>query len=783
MKRFWGLLAAAAFVTGCTESPEPVRTDITLNLIPKPVSVQKTEGRFELTSDFHVVTDSRDSSLIHIARFLAEELRLRKALPVIVDEIPKRGNPRDGILLSLRKAGRRLGDEGYSLAVHEDGLVLRANEPAGLFYGAQTLLQMIPDRDKLPVSGSWIRLPCVDVEDRPRYPYRGMHLDVSRHFFPKSFIKKYIDIMAMHKMNTFHWHLVDDQGWRIEIKRYPRLTEVGAWRVDRSHLDWNERPPQKPGEKAAYGGYYTQEDIREIVQYAKDRFVTIIPEIEMPAHITSALAAYPELSCTEGPFTVPPGGIWPSTAIYCAGKEKTFVFLENVLKEVMDLFPGPYVHIGGDEAVKTEWERCPLCQARIEEEGLDGVHELQSYFIKRIEKFVNAHGRRIIGWDEILEGGLPPHAAVMSWRGVQGGIEAARMGHEVIMTPTSHCYFDYYQGDPEFEPKAIGGYTPLKKVYAFEPAPPELTEREASRILGAQGNLWTEYIPTPEHAQYMALPRLIALSEVVWSPAEIRNWTDFRTRLQAHKARLDRRNILYAPGSFRVEVRTRYDERTDKVYLVLESEQPDPDIRYTLDGTRPKPVSPRYVNPVLLRQSARVQTCIFQNNERKGRISVQEITLHKGMGKPIQWLRQPSPRYGRPDAGLLTDGLMGSLNHENGSWMGFEGSDMEIILDLKTVMPLHRVSAGFLQSTGAWIFLPEKLIVETSKDGISYTAAADLRHPVSVRQKSVYHQFSAGIGDEVRYLRITARNRGTCPESHPGAGEPAWIFCDEIIIK
>ncbi|MFN2314818.1 MAG: beta-N-acetylhexosaminidase, partial [Bacteroidales bacterium] len=397
-------------------------------------------------------------------------------------------------------------------------------------------------------------MPCVTITDYPRFEWRGMHLDVSRHFFEVEFIKQYIDILAMHKLNVFHWHLVDDQGWRIEIKKYPRLTEVGAWRVDREDRPWNAREPQQAGEKATYGGFYTQEEIKEIVAYATERYITVVPEIEMPAHVGSALAAYPEYSCSGGPFTVPPGSVWPITDIYCAGKEETFTFLEDVLTEVMGLFPSQYIHIGGDEADKTEWRRCPECQERIRREGLGDENELQSYFVKRIEQFLISKGRKLIGWDEILEGGLAPEATVMSWQGFEGGVAAARSEHHAVMTPVSHCYFNIYQGDPATEPTSFRGLITLKKVYSFEPVPQELTPEEGKYIIGAQGCLWTEYVTDGKTAEYMILPRLTALSEVVWSSPEIRTWEGFITRLPKMMERFDALGLAYSKGSYHIEM-------------------------------------------------------------------------------------------------------------------------------------------------------------------------------------------------------------------------------------
>ena len=366
-------------------------------------------------------------------------------------------------------------------------------------------------------------------------------LDLSRHFFDKEYIKEIIDGLAMHKINVLHLHLVDDQGWRIEIKKYPKLTDIGAWRVDQEDTHWKTREDVNPSEKGTYGGFLSQDELKELVAYAELKNIEIIPEIEMPAHVTSAIAAYPELSCFAKPVGVPSGGLWPITDIYCAGKEATFKFLENVLIEVMDIFPSKYIHIGGDEATKTNWKVCPHCKKRMKNEGLHDVEELQSYFVKRMEKFINSKGKKLIGWDEILEGGLAPDATVMSWRGVKGGVAAAKQGHDVIMTPTSHCYFDHYQGPINDEPLAWGGYTPLSKVYKFDPVVDEMTKEEAKYVLGGQANLWSEYIPTKKQSQYMIYPRLAALSETLWSPKELRNWDDFSSRtvsythLRAHE--------------------------------------------------------------------------------------------------------------------------------------------------------------------------------------------------------------------------------------------------------
>ena len=482
-----------------------------------------------------------------VGAYLQQELGRSTGFSLKLEQVKPGMSLQKAILLAITSgANDNPNAESYELSVSADGVKITARKPMGLFYGVQTLRQLLPPQvyaRETAAGISWT-VSAVRIEDTPRFSWRGTHLDCSRHFFPKSFVKEYIDILALHKINVFHWHLTDDQGWRIEIKRYPKLTSVGAWRVDREQYTWDQRKPAEAGEVPTYGGYYTQDDIREIVAYAKSRFITIVPEIEMPGHAMAALAAYPEYSCTGGPFTVRTGGYWPIVDIFCAGKDSTFEFLQNVLTEVIDLFPGEFIHIGGDEANKTNWKKCPRCQARIAGEHLKDEEELQSYFIRRIEKFLNSRGRRLIGWDEILQGGLAPNATVMSWRGIDGGIAAAKQNHDVVMTPTDYCYFDYLQASSG-EPAGIGGLLPLDKVYSYEPVPEVLSASEAKHVLGVQANLWSEYIPNQRHAEYMLLPRLCALSEVAWTSPELKNYESLIARLKKHLVRLDQMGVNY----------------------------------------------------------------------------------------------------------------------------------------------------------------------------------------------------------------------------------------------
>lgn len=512
-----------------------------LGLIPLPNKVVQSNGEFKLTKETKIVL--MNSSFELEVSYLNSYLKTNYDLELQVVSVL----PSDGNYMIITEPEVKVGQlENYSLNVNQNQILFSAEGNAGLFYSMQTLLQLLPLQKSAEV-----KIPCVQIKDSPRYAWRGMHLDCSRHFFTKEEVKKYIDYLAMYKFNVFHWHLVDDQGWRIEIKKYPLLTKIGSQRKETiiGKPTFNKDGTPSKDDKydgIAYGGFYTQEDIKEVVAYAKSKYITVVPEIEMPGHSLAALAAYPNYSCTGGPFeTFTKWGV--SDDVYCAGNDSTFLFLENILSEVMDLFPGKYIHIGGDECLKDRWKVCPKCQKRIADEKLKDESELQSYFITRIEKYVNSKGKQIIGWDEILEGGLAPNAALMSWRGTEGGIAAAQQKHFVVMTPGKPCYFDHYQSkDKTKEPLAIGGFNPLVAVYAYNPTPQALLENESKYIMGAQGNVWTEYITDFAKVQYMSMPRMAALSEVLWTLPEKKNYKDFLMRLKIHSKTLDKMGVNYS---------------------------------------------------------------------------------------------------------------------------------------------------------------------------------------------------------------------------------------------
>ena len=661
-------------------------------------------------------------------------------------------------------------------------MLVSAGSGKGLYYGAVTLAQLLSSGDPAATS---VRLPALHIDDAPRFGWRGVMLDSARHFQSVDDIKQLLDAMAQLKLDTFHWHLTDDQGWRIEIKRYPQLTSVGAWRVDRESDPWNQRKPQQPGEQATYGGFYTQAEIRDIVAYASSRFITIVPEIEMPAHAGAALAACPAYSCSGGPFTVSTGGVWPIVNLYCAGNDSTFTFLQNILDEVIDLFPGEYIHLGGDEADKSEWKKCPKCQARIHSEKLADETELQGYFMRRMENYLTSRGRRMIGWDEILEGGLPARAAVMSWRGMSGGIAAARAYHDVVMAPTDYCYFDYYQGVPDLEPPSIGGFVPLERVYAFEPTPDSLSAVQSTHILGCQANLWTEFIATPEHAEYMIFPRLFALAEVAWSPASARQWPNFLGRVVAAMPRLEAMGINASHTLFNVQAKLKRTSDGRNVEIALKSLAPSGEIRYTLDNSLPSAASQLYQKPIALDRSTTVRAGLFRDGMLSGKIVAVPFLTHLACGKKVTYSWPWSAKYAAAGSSALVDGRTGTLQYSDGAWQGFEQTNLEVVIDLGRKRAIHRITSSYLEDVSSWIFGPRAVTYSFSDKGEVYITLADL--PGKSRDddpKVAIRTFSSDFQDvEARYIKVTAANIGHCPPGHAGAGQKAWLFADEIIVE
>lgn len=770
-------------LAACDSKPQYGSADI----IPRPAYYMVTNGMFTFNSKVKVVLQSEDEVLRSSAEYLVSILREITGFEVPIVLYDEAREVNKDFILSLQGL-EKIKENGYEFSSRRGSITLQAKDKAGMFYGIQSFLQLLPPEVLAGTQKGELKkvsILRIMINDTPRFAYRGMHLDVSRHFFPKEFILKFIDLMAFYKFNTFHWHLTDDNGWRIEIDKYPLLTEVSAWRADHEDEPWRKRSQQKEGEEATYGGFYTKDDVREVLAYAKKRFITVIPEIEMPGHTSEVFAAYPELSCSGEKLTVQTGSYWPNNDIFCAGKEETFEFIENVLDEVCELFPSEYIHIGGDEAFKQAWENCPLCQARIRKEGLKDEHGLQSYFIKRIEKYLNAKGKKLIGWDEILEGGLAPEATVMSWRGMQGGIDAAKQGHDVIMTPTSHCYFDYYQANPEFEPEAIGGFTSLKKVYSFEPIPEELNEEEAKHVLGAQGNIWTEYIATSEHTEYMSIPRMLALAEVVWTPSEKKKWRHFNKRLQHHFKYFDLKGINYSKGSYAVEFSPEIDSLAG--YKVsLTSEQYKAKIHYTIDGTDPDTTSLVYEDPIHISGNILIKAGIFEDLKLKETFSIQKVEYHKGLGKNVKFESEFETPYNVNPEFKVLDGLSGGSNHRNGKWLGIRENNIIAIVDLGEQLPIHELNSSYYQRNPSWIFLPSSVEYYISDDGEKFEKLTSVKNDISVNDKSsqrkdFYYQLEEM--KMARYVKVIAENIKVCPKGHPGTGERAWLFIDEIIIK
>lgn len=659
------LLFSASVFTACAPVAEQ-----TLSVTPVPMEVNWQRGSFRPDASTSLWIEAPEADRSILAEYL-------QASPLAL----KLADSQSGNQVVLKQTDALEGitsPEGYVLSVNSDGVRIEALSGAGLFYGVQTLLQMAADAPE--------GMTAVTVKDEPRFEYRGIMLDVSRHFRSKEFVKRQIDLLSYYKINRLHLHLTDAAGWRIEIKKYPRLTQFAAWRPQAVWKDWwnGKREYCEETDPRAQGGYYTQDDIRELVAYAQKHYVTIIPEIEMPSHSEEVLTAYPELSCTHVPY---------KQSDFCIGNEKTFEFLENVLTEVMELFPSEYIHIGGDEAGKASWPNCKLCQARMKKEGLKDVNELQSYSIHRMERFLNSHGRKLLGWDEILDGGLAPNATVMSWRGTEGGLAAIRSGHKAIMSPGQYCYLDGYQDAPYSQPEAIGGYLPLKKVYGYEPVPDSLSADEAKLMYGVQANLWTEYIPTEEHAEYMLYPRAIALAEVAWSKLENKSWEDF------HRRALKIVDELKAKGYHPFELK----------------------------------------------------------NEIGNRKEAETPVEHLALGKKVTYNAPYWENYPAAGEATLTDGLRGGWNYNDQLWQGFVTKDrVDVVIDLEKETPIHSVAADFMQICGPEVFMPERVVISVSNDGKEFTQLAEIKHEV-VRDDAVTFKNFGWEGEaSARYIRYQA---------------------------
>lgn len=776
MRKLNHALLAGALALACASCTAEKEANYQVIPLPQEVSLTQ-ENPFKLNENVLIAYPENNALLQRNAEFLSEYIQQATNYAPKTKAIAAGEQVKNAIVLGLDPS--IANKEGYVLTTTPEGINLNGQTENGVFYGIQTLRKSIPAEAK----EATILIPAGEIKDEPRFSYRGMHLDVGRHFFPKEFMKKYIDLLALHNMNTFHWHLTDDQGWRIEIKKYPKLTEIGSQRsrtvIGRNTQEYDNTP---------YGGFFTQEEAKEIVKYAQERYITVIPEVDLPGHMLAALAAYPEMGCTGGPYEVcPRWGIFED--VLCIGNDQTMQFLEDVMSEIIEIFPSKYVHIGGDEAPRTRWEKCPKCQARIKTEGLkaDKNHtaedRLQSYCMTRIEEFLNSKGRQIIGWDEILEGDVAPNATVMSWRGMEGGIKAAQLGHDVIMTPTSFCYFDYYQtADTKDEPLGIGGYVPIEKVYSLEPVPAVLTEEQSKHILGAQANLWTEYIHSSEHVEYMVLPRMAALAEVQWTQPEKKDFKDFTKRLARLMKFYQRDGFNYAKHVFDLKVDFTPDV-TKKAVVVTLSTIDDAPIYYTLDGTEPTTASLKYTEPVSITETADFQAVVIRP-EGKSKVVNKKISFNKATYCPIELTFQPSEKYKFGGAITLVDGMKGNDSYATGAWLGFVGGDVEAIIDLGQETEIKQVATNAIVDMSAWIMGSTGLVVSISNDNKEFreVAAKDIPAETNIDKKGVENYEITFDPVKARYVKVVIKRSPALPKGHAGEGKAAYMFIDEIEV-
>lgn len=762
-----------------------------VNIIPKPVSVTISEAKdkFSITVATQIVLEG--SNLNNTVNFLNNYLQKNYQFKL---KVVKNSASKNSIRLNYEKMENE-NPGAYRMTVDKNGIYIAGDNEEGVFYGIQSLIQLLPVQK--PASKQ-LSIPYLAVEDAARFAYRGMHLDCSRHFWSVDFVKKYIDYLALHKFNTFHWHLTDDQGWRIEIKKYPKLTSVGGWR----NGTIIGRYPGTGNDGIKYGGFYTQEQIKEIVKYAADRYITVVPEIEMPGHSSAAIAAYPELSCfpdeptikyfpkqckwngdTTGKQVQQTWGVFDD--VFCAGKEKTFSFLEDVMDEVLALFPSKYVHVGGDECPKDNWKRCPSCQKRIKDNNLKDEHELQSYFIQRMEKYLNKKGRTLIGWDEILEGGLAPNAVVMSWRGEQGGIDAAKQNHDVIMTPGNPVYFDHTQSQNE-DSVTIGGYNPIEKVYAYEPIPKELNDEQAKHVLGAQANMWTEYMKNTKKVEYMLFPRISALSEVLWSQKENKNWDDFQKRFIPMIFRYNLWGVNYSKAFF--ELKNSVIPSSDFKGVIWQVSSRNKGNILIAEEVFPKTqeVAHEYhLGGELIQKTCTMKASFHPEYNDWTIIHLkQKFSFNKATGKKITLANPASDKY--PGDGPFT--LVNGVINEKGfarsrEFLGFNGTDCEAVIDLGSSQLVSFVVVNTLNRTSSWIWRPISAEVFGSGDGKTW---------YSLKMTDDFEEAKDGTGKGkmmmsfkatyAQYVKVVVSNWGTIPAGNPGAGNKPWLFVDEIEV-
>ncbi len=723
-------------------------------VIPAPAKMEIGIGNFMISTSTAIVFN--DEKISSDAEIFNAYLKKNYGFQLKTEKSEKIRKEQLYIFLSSE-----MDTDSYHLVIDSSGINIHAGPNAGAFYALQTLIQLLP-----PGKVNEVTVPYLIIEDSPRFKYRGMHLDVVRHFFPVQSVKDYIDYLAMYKMNYFHWHLTDDQGWRIEIKKYPKLQSVAAWRSGTLKGHLGDKPEEY--DTIRYGGYYTQDEIRDVVKYASDRHITIIPEIEMPGHAQASLAAYPEYSCTGGPFE--PAKTWGVFKdVYCP-KEETFIFLENILTEVCELFPGKYIHIGGDECPKDRWKECPHCQELIRKENLAGEHDLQRYFTNRIAGFLKTKNKTTIGWDEILEEGLDTNAVIMSWRGYMGGSAAAVKGHFAVMSPYTHCYFDMYQSRYSDGRMAIGGYLPIDQVYRFEPVPDVLNVNQAKFILGAQGNVWSEYISDDQRLQEMIFPRMAALAEVVWSPVDKKDFDGFSSRLVLHFKLLRFLNLKFSTALF--DISSRVSPNGDKgLNIDLFSSYPRGKIYYTTNGTVPDLTSKPYSGKISVDQSTVIRAILYEGAQRLGSDFSQVFNLNLATGKEVMLANPPHVEYSRGGGFSLVNGVTGNLPWIPGEWLGFMGQDLEATIDLGSVQSISRVFVDVLKDELGKIYLPREVTVSVSTEGKVYKQIDSLDSAsINYMQRKLRMDFER---TDARWVKVVAKN----------SNEKDWLFVDEIGVE
>jgi len=739
-------------------------------IIPRPQSIQVVGGQFDLRLIQTLVVPVSSPEAIAMGEMLQQILKL----PGLKVQKEKKIEKPKGKSITMSLLKKELPSEYYKISITKNGIWIQAVDPKGWFYGIQTLAQLYELRNGVQSEQT---LPFCLIEDQPRFSYRGLHLDVSRHFFPVAFIKKYIETMARFKFNYFHWHLTDDQGWRIEIKKFPKLHEWGSVRKATLKGHAGEFPPSY--DSVEYKGYYTQDEIREIIAFGKEHFVEIIPEIEMPGHSTAALSAYPEFSCSGEAREV--AGNWGvfESGIYCT-QDTSLWFVKEILSEVCDLFPGKYIHVGGDEVPKNNWKKCTKCQGVKRRNNLKTEEDLQSYFIRNIERHVNAKGKVLIGWDEILEGGLPANAVVMSWRGMEGAIAAAKSRHASIVCPGSHCYFDHYQSLNANEPLAIGGFTSLQKTYSFEPVPVELKANERSYVLGAQGNVWTEYMATEDQVLYMAYPRAMALAEVNWTDAPNKSYPSFIKRLQYHIPWAKAEGLQITQSMLDLDYRTAVGSGTVELAFI----KPPLDGKILVESSRDGDVISQYLSKdtFILDKTIAFKAWYQLQGGYIGKALRIDYEKHLASGKKIDLLESPAAKYFTGGSQSLINGLSAPSNKYGGpEWVGLEGKDFKAILDLQNPEQVQQIKLQFYHEPGSWIHKPQEIEIQTSLDGNQYSPIK--KFPViGASAKCIETEIALGA-ESIRYIQITVRNHGIIADGLPGAGHKAWLFVGEIKVK